>query len=306
MALSADEQNLLDFALAALPPWFRDEGRDLAVEAGMAKMVGAARTQAAYWFGQSLITTATGPGADTPDWLQQHAIDRGTRRQNGEGDPELRSRLRTYPDALTRATLLSVAQAVLTAAGVVGDVAMLELRRDRGYLVVNQRQADATLGGEFIDHGANVFGFLPAIDWAWWGGKPPFRGPGIEPPITYKLYTLNAAEGGNEGTFTITGLDGNEILFTNPLGTAGADASVFWRVDRYDRDGNCLTGQDEGLNGKLDTYLSRGHRVGATWSSILLILPFGTSAAVAASVEEAIRQRKAAGVRVIVERRQNP
>lgn len=301
MALSADEQKLLDFALGALPPWFGDtESRDLAVEAGMAKMVGAAKAQATYWFDRALITGADGPAAGLPDWLQQHAIDRGTRRQEGEGDPELQSRLRTFPDALTRATLLAVTDAILDAAGIVAAPFMLELRRDRGYLVNNQPQIDASSGGEFFDNGNPVFAFLPFGGWR--DNAPPFRGPGIEPPITYTITMFGCADAGNDGTFPIIALDGDKAVFVNAAGVAGADPGMVWRIDRFDRDGNSLTVG----TGKMDAYLDRGHRCGASWPSIVIILPFGTTAAVALSVEEAIRQRKAAGVRVIVERRLIP
>lgn len=301
MALSADEQKLLDFALGALPPWFGDtETRDLAVEGGMAKMMGAAKAQITYWFDRTLITGADGPAAGLPDWLQQHAIDRDTRRANGEGDPELQSRLRTFPDALTRATLLSVTDAILDAAGIVAAPFMLELRRDRGYLVTNQPQIDASAGGEFINHGGNVWGFLPTDGWR--DNAPPFRGAGIEPPIAYAITFSGAAAAGNDGSFAIIGLDEDEALYVNATGVAGVDAGVAFRVDRYDRNGNCLTAG----TGKVDAYCDRGHRCGATWPSIVIILPFGTTEAVALSVAEAVRQRKAAGVRVIVERRLIP
>lgn len=295
MALTAEEQELLDFALAGMPPWFRDtEARDMALEGAYAKMMGAARAQTSYWFGQALIGTATGATATTPDWLQLHAIDRGTRRQDGESDAALRSRLRTYPDALTVATILAAAQAVIDAAGVAGTVYMLELRRDRAYMGKNGPQTGT--GGTFTAQAGDLHSFQPTAGWS----RPPLVG--LQPNITWKLVISGAADGGNDGTFEVTELDEDRAVFTNAAGVAGADAGVTWRVDRYDQDGNLLT---EGT-GRQDAYLSRGHRMGAQFSSILLILPFGTTAAIAASVEEAVRQRKAAGVRVIVERRLNP
>lgn len=295
MALTADEQELLDFALAALPPWFSDtEGRDFAIEGAYAKMMGAARAQTAYWFGQTLIGTATGATATTPDWLQLHAMDRGTRRQNGESDATLRSRLRSYPDALTVETILAAAQAVIDAAAVSGTVAMVELRRDRAFMGKNSPMTGT--GGTFTAQTGTLHGFEPTAGW----DRPPFVG--LQPNITWKLVISGAGNAANDGTYTITDLDEDEAVYTNAAGVAGADPTVTWRVDRYDQDGNLLTAG----TGRQDAYMSRGHRMGAQFSTILLILPFGTDAATALSVLEAVRQRKAAGVRVIVERRLNP
>ena len=295
MALTAEEQELLDFALGALPPWFSDaEARDFAIEGGYAKMAGAARAQTSYWFGQTLITTATGPTATTPDWLQLHAIDRGTRRQNGETDDTLRSRLRTFPDALTVATILAAAQAVIDAAGVSGTVYMVELRRDRAFMGKNSPMTGT--GGTFTAQTGTAHGFRPTAGW----NRPPFVG--LQPSITWKLVISGAASAANNGTFTITDLASNDAVYTNAGGVAEVDAGVTWRVDRYDQDDNLLTAG----TGRQDAYLSRGHRMGAQYSTILLILPYGTDAATADSVLEAVRQRKAAGVRVIVERRLNP
>jgi hypothetical protein len=295
MALTAEEQELLDFALAALPPWFSDdEGRDFAIEAAHAKMMGAARAQTAYWFGQTLISTATGATATTPDWLEQHAKDRGTRRQDGESDAALRSRLRTFSDALTVEAVMDAAQQVIDAAGVIGDVHMLELRRDRAYLGKNGPQSGT--GGTFTAQAGNLHSFAPTAGWA----RPPLVG--LQPNITWKLVIGAAASGGNDGTFTITALDEDRAVYTNATGAAGLDATATWRIDRYDAAGNLLTAG----TGRQDAYLSRGHRMGAQYSTILLILPYGTDEATAEGVAEAVRQRKAAGVRVLIERRLNP
>lgn len=296
MALTIDEQELLDWALASLPPWFSDaESRDFAIEGAMAKMAGAARAQTDYWFGQALITTATGATATTPDWLQLHAMDRGTRRQDGESDEALRSRLRTFADALTPPAILAAAQAVIDAAGVSGDVAMVELRRDRAYLVTNDPHDG--VGGTFTNQAGTLHSFSPTDGWA----RPPLVG--LQPDITWKVTLGNCTDNENDGTHEVTALSGELAVYTDADGIAtGLDTIAEWRVDRYDRDDNLLTGG----TGRADAYLSRGHRMGASYPTIVLILPYGTTAATAAAVLEATRQRKAAGVRVIVERRLNP
>jgi hypothetical protein len=297
MALTTDEQELLDFALSSLPPWFSAPERDFAIEGGMAKQAGAARAQNAYWFGQALISTATGPTADTPDWLGQHAKDRGTRRQAGESDEALRIRLRQYPDALTRPLLLAIAQGMIDDAGVSGTVAMLELRKDRAFFGVNEPMSGT--GGTFVSVDANTAKFTPdVLPWP----RPPFQGAALAPPVTYKLVISGASNAFNNGTHPVQAMVGDAAEYLVLSMGAGHDATVSWRVDRYDEDDNLLT---EG-SGRARAYLSRGFRMGAGYPTILLTLPYGTSAALAASVLEAMRQRKAAGVRVIVERRLTP
>jgi len=297
MPLSTEEQELLDFALGTLPPWFSDtDQRDHALEGGMAKQMGAAWDTITYWFDQTLIGEAVGPTGNDPDWLQQHAIDRGTRRQNGEDDTTLQLRLQKFPDALTRSLLLSVAQDLVDDAGVSGTVAMVELRRDRAYLTT--RAPMTGTGGTFAGSGSARTFTPDTLPWP----RPPFQDPTVAPPITSKLVISGAADAANDGTHVITGLDENAVTYTDASSGSGADATVTWRVDWYDADGNLLTAGA----GRRDAYLSRGHRMGDTYPAIILILPFGSSAALGLAVTEAIRQRKAAGVRVYVERRLSP
>lgn len=61
MALTQDEQDLLDFALAALPHWFQDDERQAEFLGGAAKTMGAARAILSFWKSQTLIQTAIGP-----------------------------------------------------------------------------------------------------------------------------------------------------------------------------------------------------------------------------------------------------
>jgi hypothetical protein len=303
MALTDDEQELLDFALASLPHWFSAPERDFAIEGGMAKQLGAAKAQIAYWFGQTLITSATGPGVDTPDWLNQHAKDRGTRRQASESDGALRIRLRQYPDALTRELLLAIAQDMIDEAGVSGTVAMVELRRDRAHLVTNAPQSGvgSIFAASVLYPGKRLVAGSAGIAEGWLA--PPLFGQGVVHlgDVAHKI-VIAGASAGNNGTFAIEALEGNSAVITNGSAVDEVKPFATWRVDRYDADGNLLTGG----TGRAEAYLSRGYRCGSTYPTILLILPYGTDADLAAGVLEAIRQRKAAGVRVIVERRTSP
>lgn len=295
MALTSQEQELLDFALGSLPDWFRDDRRQMEFLGGAAKIFGAARTQVEYWFRQALISQADGPVPGLPDWLQQHAIDRGSRRQSGESDAVLAERIRNVPDALNLDAIQDAIDAVLVAAGVVGTAALLELRKDRAFLVVNAPQTGT--GGTFGTSGSAKT-FTPTAGFA----RPPYRSATISPVLVHKLVISGAAAGGNNGTFPVTGIVVNGAAYTNAGAVAGADAGVTWRIDRYDAAGNLLTAGA----GRHDAYLTRGHRIGSQVATLVVILPFGTDEPTRLAVLEALRQKKAAGVRAIVERRENP
>lgn len=133
MALTANEQKLFDLALSILPHWFKDDQRSMEHLALAAKAVGAAWVQLLDWFGNTLIGDAVGATGYDPDWLNQHAIDRGTSRQAGEGDTELALRIRSVPDLITRVALLTAAQAIVDSLSISGTVEMVELRKDKGF-----------------------------------------------------------------------------------------------------------------------------------------------------------------------------
>jgi|SRR5688572_705957 len=297
MALTPDEQELFDFAARAMPAWFRDEGRTFEDLGGAAKAIGMARLIVAYWFGQTIITGAEGATSSTPDWLNQHARDRGTSRQLGETDDELAERLRNFPDAVTRPALLGAAQTIIDNAGVVGDVTMIELRRERAFLIVNL--AETGVGGTFTA-GAPVM-FLPDAPGF---DTPPFRAvyPGDTQPT--RIVISGAADAANDGAFLITGLDGNAAEYTNAIAVSGADPTVAWRINRY---GPLVAELRTPVTpDRTDAYCDRGYRIGPDAPAIVVMLPFGTTEATRIQVAEMLRQKKAAGVLAIVERRANP
>lgn len=290
-ALTTEEQELVDFATGALPDWVRSPDEVLV---SAAKSVTLARTHGEYLFTQSLITLATGPTADSPDWLDQHARDRGTSRQAGETDPVLQARLRVVPDAITRQALLDAANAILAAAGVSGSAALLELPRDAAYL--GSFTALTGTGGSFAQSGS-VTRFTPtALPWP----TPPFQAASVTPVLSWQLVISGAAASGNNGTRAITGLDGDAAMVSNASGVAGADPTVTWKAQRLDVAGNVTDGFHR-------VYLSRGYRLTQSRPfEIIVILPFGASAGVQNSVRESLRLKKAAGYKLTVERRLNP
>lgn len=293
MALTADEQAFLDFALAALPRWMNATDEFLL---GCAKMFGGVKAMIDYWFGQTLIGQAVGPATGTPDWLNQHARDRDTSRQYTETDPALRDRLRNVPEALTRASLLAAVNAILTAESVAGTAAMLELPRDAGYC--GTFTSDSGTGGTFAAGASSpLFTFRPTVPFA----MPPFRDPSVVRLVQgYEITIAGAAHGANNGTFPITALSNNAVVYSNVSGVAEADAGVTWTTKKLDRRGNVLEG-----HGK--AHCTRGFRTTAVRPNrIIIILPYGSTTGTEASVREMLAQKKAAGFAVTIERRLNP
>jgi len=294
MAFTPSEQELYDFAKNAVPRFlFADDGRSEEEINAFVKVFDQARTQILAFFDQSRILAATG---GVTDWLNQHAIDRGTQRRDGETDAALRARLRTFEDALTRPTLLQAAQDIVDAAALGGSpvVAMVELPRDKAFLTdfIGNVASD---GGVFSGTPPDME-FLPNTPFT----DIPFRQ--IEEEINYKMIFTSCSSAGNDGLFAVTGLNGNAVQFQNASGVAETDGGANWAALRYDRDDNILTPRQ-------DSYLSRGDRLGSVGGPprIIIIIPRGTGpfsdASLQASVLEAMRQKKGAGVIAAVERR---
>lgn len=292
MALTLEETKLFEFARDSLPPWIKTEDEFLKAAA---KMGGSVRAIEDYLFGQALIGTAVGPTSGvTPDWLGQHARDRGTTRAAGESDVELRARLKEFPDALTRAALLATANAILDAAGISDLAALLELPRDAARFGFFHFLFGT--GGTFAQSGT-VSRFTPAVlPWP----VPPWQSASVFPGLTWELIIGGAANAGNNGTRTVTGLDGDAAIVTNAAGVAGVDPTVSWVAQRLDADGNLRDGFSR-------SYLGRGYRMKNSRPMLLIvILPYPTSAATASSVLAALTLKKAAGIRLVVERRLVP
>jgi hypothetical protein len=281
----ADQDNLFEHIRLAMPSAFRPERTFEDIHA-LAALYTLVMAQARDWTDMMLIGNAI------DIWLEAHAKDRGTGRQAGESDEELRARIRTLVDVVTRPALLQAAQDIVDAAGIVGDVAMVELRRDRAFY--GDLVADSGTGGTFLEE-RGLASFQPTAGYA----SPPYRD--IEEEVEHRLVISGAASAANDGTFTISGLAGDAALYTNGAVVAELDAGVSWSVERRDRDGNTITGFRR-------SYFGRGYRYGNGVRPfvIILILPFGCTSATVASVEEMLRQRQAGGIRSIVECRQVP
>jgi hypothetical protein len=115
----------------AVPAYFRTterEREDLHALAAQMVLVDASMS---HWHRMTFIEHAEGV------WLEQHGRDRGISKQAGESDAAYRLRLRVLEEAVTPASILAIANAVLAAAGVAGSARMFELPRDALYLGVS-------------------------------------------------------------------------------------------------------------------------------------------------------------------------
>lgn len=171
---------------------------------------------------------------------------------------------------------------------------MLELPRDAAF--TGEFTAMSGTGGTFAQDGSTQEFTPSALPWP----VPPFRSPDVFPELQHQLTISGAAEADNDGTRAITALDGNAAVVTNADGVADFDPAADWTVERRDGSGNVT-------DGFARAYTGRGYRCCRTLPmTLVLILPFGTTEGIASSIREMLRTKKAAGFRVIVERRLIP
>lgn len=277
--LSAEEENLLQWLLSSIPRWLWMDDPTRSVQevwAGTVKSLIEVQRQGESWSAATFISLATDV------WLNQHARDRGTTRQGAETDVALRTRLRSYEDAVTNPALRAASQAVVDADGVVDTVYVLELRRDKAHFKVR-----TPLGGN---------GGTPSTFTKTGNVVVLNTGVALSGYERGKLVTIaSATTGGNNGTFTVTDVVGDQSLqYTNAAGATEALApGTTWQLDSNG-------------NNRRTAYLGRGYRMAKPGSAFIIILPYGSTAGTEAAVREALRKKKAGGIRALVERRLNP
>jgi hypothetical protein len=284
--LNALEQKLYDLARAALPSWlFTDEANAQELIRAAAAQLSDAWEQVDFWLDQTYLTR----GVDI--FVDQHAKDHGTRRQNGETTASLVSRLRNTEDAVTIPALLSHIIQVMHDNGAPSSPppVILEMRYDKLYLgrhIHITPTAGANLvDGETFTLGSTIFEF--DSNGAVVGGHIAVPFTMADNLHTVALSILSAVIGAG---FNI-GIDEVDHLYVSGVTSYGETV------------GNAsFKMQIESLG-----YLSRGWRVSKTNEpTMTVILPFGTSANLAAIVAETMRQFKAGGVVVYVETRLVP
>ena len=309
MALT--KQQIYDHALSGMPAWYRESSRAFEFDNAAAEMIANAASTVEYFLiTQAFIDTASGATASAPDWLGQHATDRGMSRQAGESDTTLRARIKDVPEALTAPSLKTAIQTILDGESIVGSAAIVDLRQERGFLMNNVPDSHQTgvsgTGGTFTDESTSAapdqMGFEPDEGWA---GHVPYRV--VQEDITHVFAGIANLDGGNSGgSFIITGLSGDKILFDNAAGVPEAAPTAKWSVDKKDAVYDQFITRFNLAAGRSDAYFSRGDRMGSQRATIVVILPYGSTAATEASVIALLADKKAAGVKAIVERRINP
>lgn len=293
MSLSANEQEFYDLAKQSLPRFLFQDGEAQEMINGFAKIFGPVRSQIEFWQEMGRISTAT------DIWLDQHAVDHGTRRQTGESDASLRNRLQTPEDAVTLPALDGVANHYTTTS------AFVELRTDRAFLrnptriTLPAASAIADASGLTIGYDSNLnFGETEDYEWDKNGSV---SGGVIRINIATAVTALDVAAA------FVDAVNANSTLFNAAVDQR--DQATVWISRKSDGSGTyaetTLTGYAQVYPRDL-AFCDRGYRCGDDRNTLIAILPYGTSADTAAITEEALRQKKAAGVQLIVETRQNP
>jgi len=277
-------QDYIDHALESLPAWFSENRTAFEELRGLAVMFDRIETQQQFWHDMTFIGKAVeGP----PDWLNQHAIDRGSRRQSNETNEALRARIRRFDQQLTLPAVTALAQAIIDAEGIVGTVFAYPLSPNRAHFGIYT--SDTGTGIVFSD-GPGIDQVLITLT----GGLA-----GLPIINQDKLTVSGASSAGNDGTFLIEGFIGDDILITNAGAVFETDAAASWSWVKYDVDDNISDGFGR-------AFLSRGYRMGDNNSALVIILPFGCTTATQASIQQALLDNAGAGIQIIVECRANP
>lgn len=294
MAFTTSEQELYDFARKSLPGWLFQIDRSEEFLTAFVKIFDRIRTNLGESRARSLILQSTGI------WLDLHASDAGTQRQDGETDEALQTRLRSVEDAVTRPVLLAAAQAIVDSEGITGTVYGLELKRDKAFF--GDFTARTGTSGTFADVGGGLFEFTPTSLYELPVELFSRSGSQGNPRITFS----GSLSAGNDGTFEIVALNGNAVQFLNASGVAELDVLTSWDLSKYDIEGNSRDGRKR-------AYFGRGYRMSGNLPlSLMIILPYGlpagphSTAGTQSSVAEMIRGKKAYGVVSTVEYRENP
>lgn len=303
MPLTTEEQELFDIGKSNLPEWYASDERGNEFLSAAAKIMAAARSIAERWLTKlTLITQASVDVSLEADWLDEHARDRGSSRQTSEVDDVLIDRIRNVPDALTRPALQAALNAMIAASGFAGTIAIEELPHDQAFIGYHASIAGSSPPGSstFLNIGGGDIKFTPSTSYRF--AVPPRRPPKQRAPNrdtpTWKFFW---SLGTPMGPFLVKDVVDDSIIYNDPsqvdMTTAG---SFVWHIERYNSNG--FVRDDLPRN-----FYGRGYRMShSPPMAIVVILPYGTDAAFQNAVTEMMRQKKAGGIRVLVERRMIP
>lgn len=288
--------DLRNHGKTSLPKVLVDDDRFDEVVDTMLDMVNTARRHTDNIQRNSFIQTAQDSG---PDWVDMHARNRGTMRQDGESTDDLRARIRyRQPQVSNVAIEAAIAE-------IVSGATVFDLEGHAASLA--EITGESGTGATFVKDGSNIK-FTPDS----WSGHPWVldvlrrRGPWV----SSKIVISGAVDAGNDGTFDIASFDDDAIVWANASGASRVDAGVSWELQMIDPDG-------QNTSGWKSSYIGRGYRLGAgpklysdnvkrIPGALIVILPYAATASQEAAVRERLRQSMAAGVLLILERRTTP
>lgn len=285
-------EQLVAHAQESLPRYWSKAPRTLEDLNAMAEVIAAGMVQADDWTRQTYITHAEGK------WLRQHAKDRGIYPQEGESEDALRARLQSVDDAVTRPAIIAGVQAILDDHSVTGALAVVDLRRDRGFFgsYAIRFRSGLTFG---TDDETGKLTVLP---------DTPFDTP-IEVGFARsgsqanpRLYIQNWASQPalNDTHIEVVALRGDTLVLDNDGVAAEADpvASALLTKWKTGSAGDVKMDDEDPPNKR--AYFGRGYRMGSR-SSFIVILPTGTPDGVANSVRGWLATKKAFGIKAQVE-----
>jgi hypothetical protein len=286
MALTPREQRLYDVAKASLPSWFfLDETNAQEQIRAAAKLMGQVWDQADFWVDQAFMLRAV------DIFVDQHAKDRGTRRQDGESTASLVKRLRNIEDSVTAPALLQHVKDILAANSAPSSPVpqLIELRADKLYF--GRRVHFTPVDGAHLNDGET---FTVATTVFEFDNNGLVTGGHVAVPfspgddlltVALSMWTTITGQGYE------CGIDSDDTLYVDGAVTYGETV-----VDAG------FVAQVESLG-----YLNCGYRLGKNAEPrIIVVLPYGTPDAAAQAVVEAMRLYKAGGVNVTVETRLVP
>lgn len=286
MALTARQQRLYDVARATLPSWFfLDPDNAQEQLRAAAVMLSSSWDQVDFWIDQAFLLRAV------DIFVDQHAKDRGTRRQDGESTAALVKRLRNIEDSVTPPALLQHVKDVLQASGGPSspDPQIVELRRDKVYF--GRRVHITPTTGALINDGET---FTLGI-------------------VVFEFDKNSSVSGGHVAVPITDDYTAHEVALAIWQAIRDQDAAVGMDIDDQLYVPGVTTYSETVVHASFKmqieslAYWNRGFRWGRDGiPEMIVVLPYGTPDGAAAAVVEAMRQYKAAGVNVTVETRLVP
>jgi len=305
MPLSDEAQALYDHARSSLPRWLTSDPSALNEWLYASAQLGAAvQAQNQEWVDETYLDRAS------PLALNQHALDRGTTRRDGESDDTLRLRLRTVTDVVTEPALLTGINQILDAAGQLAQF-RFSPHNGGGWRTELQALHTRAQGGAQELLTLTLQGGLIS-------GMPTLTETGNDTIIRFVSGATTRGDIENVITssstkFQIRVPDPNPITIIESLDGFTSDTFYLAKINSLRRDGSHFhvgdtLGWTPYRQRTTRPYLGTGHRIGSGSrpTSYVVMLPYGTNEPTRLAVLEYLRLNGPGGIHPIVERRENP